>query len=47
MRPWKHQVRRAASRGNPFAASLGRLPGASLTAAGLVAASLVAVLFSA
>jgi len=42
MRPWKHQVRRAASRGNPFAGSLGRLPVASLTAAGLVAASLVA-----
>ena len=42
MRPWKHQVRRATSRGNSFAASLDRPPGASLTAAGLVAASLVA-----
>ena len=42
MRPWKHQLRRAASRGHPFAGGLGRLPGASLTAAGMVAASLVA-----
>src|SRR6266571_747417 len=38
MRPWKHQVRRAASRGNPFATGLGRLPGASLTAASLAIA---------
>ena len=45
MRPWKHQVRRAASRGNPFATGLGRLPGASLTAAGQVAASLAIALF--
>jgi len=41
MRPWKHQVRRAASRGNSFATGLGRLPGASLTAASLVSAGLV------
>jgi len=38
-------VRRAASRGNPFAGGLGRLPGASLTAAGQVAASLAIALF--
>src|SRR6266851_764326 len=44
MRPWKHQVRRAASRGNPFATGLGLVPGERLVRGGLGAASLALAL---